>query len=317
MSADLSERFPLAALPTPLVRARGLSELTAAEIWVKRDDLTGFAFAGNKARPLELLIADALRSHHDEVIAPGGPTSSFCQGLAAACHLAGVPCTLVLYGCEPVTAPLSLKAMRRFGAQVVFTGEPDRSTTTGHAAALADDRCRQGGHPYVLPRGGATPLGAAAYVLAADELALQLSAAGIRAGRIVLAVGSGATIAGLLAGGLSLSVVGAVVSRSVEETRTNVLGLAADAAALLGRRAPCPEQLELLDVRDGRFGAATESTTAAVETALRSEAFVLEHTYTARALATLLDVVEPGDTPTIWWHTGGTLGAITDLLLAS
>jgi D-cysteine desulfhydrase len=314
MSTGGPERFALAALPTSLVHARGLSGITGAEVWVKRDDLTGFAFAGNKARPLELLIADALRGQHDEVVAPGGPTSNFCLGLAAACQLTGLACTLVLYGREPATAPLNLLAMRRFGASVVFTGDPDRSTTSAHAAALADDRRRQGAQPYLLPRGGATPLGAASYVLAADELALQLSTADIRAGRIVVAVGSGATIAGLLAGGLPITIVGAVVSRPVEETRTNVLALSEGAAALLGRRGPCPEQLELVDARSGGFGAPTERTTTAAELARQAEGLLVEHTYTARSLAVLLDVVKPGDPPTIWWHTGGTLSAVTELL---
>src|SRR5687768_14685908 len=56
-------RHPLATLPTPLHRARGLEQVLGARaprIYFKRDDLTGFAFGGNKARKLEYLLADAL-----------------------------------------------------------------------------------------------------------------------------------------------------------------------------------------------------------------------------------------------------------------
>ena len=66
MTADLDRllRVSLATLPTPLtVRAawRALGR-KSPRIFLKRDDLTGLAFGGNKARKLEYLLADALRS---------------------------------------------------------------------------------------------------------------------------------------------------------------------------------------------------------------------------------------------------------------
>jgi D-cysteine desulfhydrase len=307
-------RFPLAALPTPLVRARGLSEVTGSEIWVKRDDLTGFAFAGNKARPIELLLADAMEAGYDEVIGTGGPSSNFCQGLAAACLVAGLRCTLVLYGDEPAAGHANLRAMRRLGATVVFTGDGDRATTPAYAGELAARRRREGGCPTVIPRGGATPLGASAYTLAADEVATQLGAFGLRPGRVVVAVGSGATIAGLLAGGLPVCLVGAVVSRTVEESRADVIELAADAARLLGRPAPSADRLTLIDARQGGFGAVTRATRAAADVALRADGLVVEATYTARSLDVVLSSAQPGDAPTLWWHTGGTLGGVAELV---
>jgi 1-aminocyclopropane-1-carboxylate deaminase/D-cysteine desulfhydrase-like pyridoxal-dependent ACC family enzyme len=59
------DRFPLATLPTPLHELPRLREAlggraTCPKILVKRDDLTGLALGGNKARKLEYLIADAL-----------------------------------------------------------------------------------------------------------------------------------------------------------------------------------------------------------------------------------------------------------------
>ncbi|HUU37517.1 MAG TPA: hypothetical protein VMW46_04865, partial [Candidatus Desulfaltia sp.] len=47
--------------PTPLRRLDRLTkELVGPEIWIKRDDLTGLAFGGNKSRKLEFILADAL-----------------------------------------------------------------------------------------------------------------------------------------------------------------------------------------------------------------------------------------------------------------
>ena len=59
-------RVRLATTPTPLQRAERLSKaLGGPDIWFKRDDLTGFALGGNKARKLELIAADALRTGAD------------------------------------------------------------------------------------------------------------------------------------------------------------------------------------------------------------------------------------------------------------
>lgn len=53
MTTALTARTRLAALPTPLVQAPRLAEtLGTGPLYVKHEDLTGFAFAGNKARPL-------------------------------------------------------------------------------------------------------------------------------------------------------------------------------------------------------------------------------------------------------------------------
>ncbi len=99
IAADVTARFRLAALPTPLIRAPGLAEvLGAGELYVKRDDLTGFAFAGNKARPLEFLLAAALADGADTLVTGGAPGSNFCAAAAAAARRAGLRCELVIAG---------------------------------------------------------------------------------------------------------------------------------------------------------------------------------------------------------------------------
>jgi len=59
----LERRIPLAHLPTPVEPADRLGRhlgLAPGALWVKRDDMTGLAGGGNKARKLEFLCADAL-----------------------------------------------------------------------------------------------------------------------------------------------------------------------------------------------------------------------------------------------------------------
>ena len=98
-------RFPLAVLPTPLVAAPRLSEALEREVWIKRDDLTGFAFGGNKVRPLEVLVADALDRGCDHMVGCGGPASNLGPALAAAAGTAGLGCTIVLFGRRAARPP--------------------------------------------------------------------------------------------------------------------------------------------------------------------------------------------------------------------
>src|SRR6266496_4251092 len=53
-------RVPLALMPTPMQEAPRLArELGIGRLLIKRDDLTGLAFGGNKTRNLEFRMAEA------------------------------------------------------------------------------------------------------------------------------------------------------------------------------------------------------------------------------------------------------------------
>jgi 1-aminocyclopropane-1-carboxylate deaminase/D-cysteine desulfhydrase-like pyridoxal-dependent ACC family enzyme len=305
------DRFPLAVLPTPLVRAPRLSAAVERHVWIKRDDLTGFALGGNKVRALEVLMADALDQRCDHVVGCGGPGSNLCSALAAAAVTAGLACTLVLHGDEPTITHPNLALMRAFGARISFTGDPDRASTPEHAAGAAD-RLRAGGcHPYLVPRGAASGLGATSYALAAQELASQLT---FRPAHVVVAVGSGGTLAGLLAGwgtfGLPGTLVGVAVSRPLGETRREVIRLSCDAAHALGTGGPAIDRLRLLDGLGAGFGRADRTTCDAARLALRTEGIMADTTYVARAVAALGSLAGP----IVLWHTGGWLGCVGDAM---
>jgi D-cysteine desulfhydrase len=305
-------RFPLAALPTPLRRAPRLEEaLGAPPIWVKRDDLVGFALAGNKARKLELLVADALAQGCDTLLTGGGPGSNHCQATAAAAAVAGLGCRLVLYGDEPAAPPANLRLARTFGAEVTFTGDPERSSVDRALDELAAAARADGGRPYAIPRGGATALGAAGYALAAVELAAQLAGEAVGAATVVVANGSGGTQAGLVAGasaaGEPWRIVGASTSRPPQESRQRVLEIATGCATLLGVPPPAPERVEVRDARGPGYRLPSAEAALATELAGRTEGLLLDPVFTAKAMATLIRLVREGlDEPIVFVHTGGT-----------
>lgn len=73
MKFNALPRVRLASLPTPIQFLPNLTEeLDGPKIWVKRDDLTGLAFGGNKARKLEYLMADAVESGSDYIVTGAG-----------------------------------------------------------------------------------------------------------------------------------------------------------------------------------------------------------------------------------------------------
>jgi D-cysteine desulfhydrase len=304
-------RFPLAVLPTPLVLAPRLSAALEREVWIKRDDLIGFAFGGNKVRALEVLVAEALDERCDHVVGCGGPASNLCSALAAAAATAGLGCTLVLHGGEPGVTHPNLAMMRAFGARIFFTGDPDRASTPEHAAAAADRLRSRGRHPYVVPRGAASGPGATAYALAAQELASQLT---FRPAHVVAAVGSGGTLAGLLAGWATFdlpgTLVGVAVSRPLAETRREVIRLSCEAASALGIGGPEIDRLRLLDGLGAGFGRADRTTSDAARLALRTEGIIADTTYVARAVAAL----ESLGGPLVLWHTGGWLSCVGDAM---
>lgn len=320
-------RRPMSTLPTPLLHAPELARGLAlpGQLWVKRDDLIGLAVAGNKARPLELLIADALAVGADTLVTGGAATSNFIAAAAAACATAGLRCELVLPDPargEPDRPHPNLLAARAFGATSRRCGSSDRAGLDTAIPARAAQLEAAGRRCYWVPRGGSTPLGAVGFALAAAEVAAQLDA--VRRGRapltVVVAVGSGGTLAGLVAGiaalGLDWQVLAVCVSRPVPQVSARVTALVEACLALGGYRprtgGPVVARTVWVDGRGPGHGLASDGGRAAARDALRLAGLVLDPVYTAKALAALREVSGriPGDV--VFWHTGGLLDAVDE-----
>jgi 1-aminocyclopropane-1-carboxylate deaminase/D-cysteine desulfhydrase-like pyridoxal-dependent ACC family enzyme len=305
-------RYSLATLPTPLVEAPRLAHAVGGpEIYVKRDDLCGFGQAGHKARQLEFLIGAALDQGCDTIVTGGGPSSNFVAAAATAAATAGLSCHLVLFGTEPASAHPNLAVAQKCGAVVSYTGDAERSSVDRRVTEVAATLETKGRRPFVLPRGGATPLGVVGMVLAVAELAGQLDGAGIEPAAVVVATGSGGTGAGLALGAAAFTQswrpVAASVSRPAEETAYQVRTLAAGCAHLLGIPAPARLPFDLVDARGPGFGLPSAEGEAAALLALRTEGLLLDPVYTAKALAVLLGRRPIG--PVVFWLTGGLFDA--------
>lgn len=295
---------------TPLQPAPRLSHALGLEIWLKRDDLTGFGLGGNKARALEYLIADARQQACDCLVTGAGPQSNWAMLAALAARVHGIDPYVVHYGRPP---PLvgNVLLHRLVGTHVKFTGDADRASVDGAIDELAAVLRAEGRRPYVLPRGGATPLGSLGYVAATTELADQLRELDVHPNEVWLATGSCGTQAGLVAGareaGLDATIVGVTVSRPTSECRERVATLATGAMALVGTRAPMAETRVVDGFAGPGYGQASPAGQAAARLVARTEGIFLDPVFGAKAMAALVDHARGGAArgPVVFLVSGG------------
>ncbi|MDI6771219.1 MAG: D-cysteine desulfhydrase family protein [bacterium] len=309
-------RIKLTSLPTPLEEAPSLSAyLGGPRILFKRDDITGLAFGGNKARKAEYLMGEAVDRGCDVVITVGAVQSNHARAIAAAARRLGLDAIVVLSGEEPPERQGNLLLDMILGADVRIINTDDNYVLMGVVEDIARDLRRQGRTPYVIPLGGSTPLGAAAFANAGLELLEQLNGRGIRADAIVHASGSGGTQAGLYTAmkvtQSGIRVQGISVGPTREVVTGRVRGLAEELVKLLRLDwRPHPDDIVVTDEYVGeRYAAPTPACLDAIRLVARTEGILLDPVYTGKAMAGLIDMVRRGqfgpDQTVVFWHTGG------------
>ena len=304
-------RVRLAQLPTPLEPMDRFSEwLSGPRVLVKRDDLTGLALGGNKARKLEFLCGEAQAQSCDVLVTGGGAQSNHARMTAAAANRLGFDCHLAVGGKEPGIYSGNLLLDRVLGATLHFTGADSYYDVESAIEEVAGQLAADGRRPFAMPIGGASVTGAAAFAWAADELLAQVDEDGHGSvDWIVVADGSGGTHAGLLAGlGGRAQVLGVDVGTRPDLDDV-IPRLAGEAAARAGRNAPGGElALDHSRFGDG-YGAVTDGALEAIERVAGLEGIVLDPVYTGKAMAGLIGSTRDGrlgagDT-VVFWHTGG------------
>ena len=327
---DALKRVPrrsLGTYPTPLVRLENLSRELGREVYVKRDDALGPACGGNKTRKLEYLLAAAIEAGATKIVTVGGPQSNHARLTAAAARMLGLEPHLLLFGSKPKRVVGNLLLDQLVGAELYFI--PPGPIASGACtfeeldAYVREEASKRVGDHYHVPLGGSNGIGSIGYVRAALEIEEQAKSAGLEDAWIVVATGSGGTLAGLLAGlqviGSSLRLIGIDVASIWKNYPELVARIANDALELLGLPASLdPADVSLIErTYVGRgYAVPTDDGTAAIERLVQSEGLLLDPTYTGKAFAALLDLHGSGhfgdEEPVIFWHTGGLPGLFAE-----
>jgi D-cysteine desulfhydrase family pyridoxal phosphate-dependent enzyme len=320
-------RIPLATLPTPITEARGLREALggsrrAPRILLKRDDLTGLALGGNKARKLEFLLGDARRQHATSVVTTGAVQSNHARMTAAAGRIAGLSVTLVLTTSEP-SPPLQGNYLldRLFGARIhLIPSGPDPRLAVApdeeqQVRAVVDDLRNRGERPYVIPVGGSSAVGAIGYAAGTLELVRQLEEMRVAPTRLYYASGSRGTQAGLELGQRLFEphyrLRSIAVSGGEAEKRVRAARIATESARLLGVDVTInPEDLSTDQRQIGEgYGIPTPEGREAITLLAERDGVLLDPVYTSKAMAALIADVRSGEvTPEetiVFLHTGG------------
>ncbi len=317
-------RVRLAHTPTPFEPLGALTKLLGGpSLYVKRDDCTGLAMGGNKARQLEFYLGEARARGADTILITGAVQSNYLRMAAAAAAQLGLACEIQHEDRVPGMGPEyhgsgNVLLDRLFGATIhTCPGEADEKAADAALEAIAEGVRARGGRPYVIHLGeDHPPLGALGYIDAAREVLEQASQAGVEMDLIVLPTGSALTHAGMLVGlrmlGCKVPVLGICVRRAQAEQAERVLRRASETADLIGQPGLIsPEDVWVDDrVLAPGYGIANDETTEAIALAARHEGMLVDPVYSGKTLAGLIALIREGviapDQTVVFLHTGGT-----------
>ncbi len=305
----------LADVPTPVQLIA--SQAGAADIWVKRDDLSSAIYGGNKVRKYEFILADALARGCDHLVTFGGLGSHHCLALAAFGRQLDMSATLVHFP-QPMTRHVSdmLRWQALQGAQ--FRLAPN--LPFAYLTALWEMQAVRmaGRRPYFVWAGASNPLGTLGFINAGLELAEQVASGAMpRPKTIIVATGTGSTLAGLVIAmkllGWDTRVLGVRIAPRYLTHATGTLNLAKRTLRWLEKFDPAFRSAQLgrgdFDILDGYLGRGYGWPTLAGDLAneifMRDAGVALESTYTAKAFAATLDYarVHPEQGPYMFWNT--------------
>ncbi len=343
-SAPGRAKIRLAHVPTPLERHARLGAALGCDLWVKRDDATGGAEAGNKVRKLEYLAADAAASGADTLITCGGVQSNHARATALVAARLGMRSLLFLRtsdGRAPVAGNVLLDRLAGAELRLITPDEYRRRAEIMQGAA--DELGAGGRRAYVIPEGGSNGLGALGYVDAMAEVRRQLDGEGggdasvplrgfptadeERAGPasrvpcafdvVVHACGSGGTAAGVALGAAAHGVAREARAMAVcddEAYFTRVIGGIVDECRALEPSLGAPARW-IVDARAKGPAYAVSSAEQRVRMveATRLSGLVFDPVYTGKALCGLWQACDAGDlrgARVLFLHTGGLPGLL-------
>jgi D-cysteine desulfhydrase family pyridoxal phosphate-dependent enzyme len=313
-------RLPLAVLPTPLEALTRLSATVGGPtLWVKRDDMTGLALGGNKARKLEYLLGAAKAEGATVVMTTAGAASNYLRMTAAGARKAGMRPILFMRGTGQEVIQGNLLLNRIVGAEMRFIDvtdpwSPEARTIMEEAARALE---RQGERVHIMTiQNTHAPLASLGYVNAALELYQQLLQQGVQATHLFTPTGSGVTQAGLILGAKllhwPLQVVGmAGAPNTADAHRRRIAGMVSEAAKLLHVEVSIsPDEVIVEDAYAGvAYGKATPGVVRAIRLCGEQEGLLLDPVYSGKAMHGLLSWIAEGKVgagdQVVFLHTGG------------
>jgi 1-aminocyclopropane-1-carboxylate deaminase/D-cysteine desulfhydrase-like pyridoxal-dependent ACC family enzyme len=311
-------RFRLVNLNTPIEPLNRLRRAIpgAPQLWIKRDDLTGYLGGGNKLRKLEYVMADALSRRATTIVTTGSITSNLARSTALIAKRLGLNCELILSGGNPEAARANWRVAEMLGVKIhSVAASNERASRMLEVARALEER---GERVYQIPLGASDEVGSFGMVAAFEELGIQQLELGQQFDVIVFATSSGGTQAGLEVGKRlfnypNLRLLGVSADDPAGLIKENALKAVGPMLLLLGKSdVPTADELFVDDNFIGEgYAIPTKESLAAAQLFAETEGILLDPVYVSKAAAGLLAYCREGNfKPTdrvLFWHTGGVL----------
>lgn len=327
---SLADKVPYVSLgefPTPVQELPRLgADIGVGQLYIKRDDLSGKTYGGNKPRKLEFLLGNALRSKAKEVITFGGAGSNHALATAIYARQLGLQSISMLMP-QP-----NAKYVRRnllmghyYGAELHLCGAElhlRRTMPLVYLATISQFLSHWPKYrrlPQLIPPGGSSPLGAVGFVNASFELKAQIDRNEMpEPDYLYVATGTMGTAAGLMLGLRAANLKTRVVPIRVTDVRfVNVKGmlkLIQDTKSLLRSMDQSFPEIEFnereIDIRQDFFGQQyalfTKEGMQAANQMKEHEGIKLDGTYTGKAVAALIcdaENKELANKVVLFWNT--------------
>lgn len=305
----------LGEFPTPIEKLERLGQaIHATQLYVKRDDLSGKLYGGNKVRALEFLFGEAIHAGYKDVFTLGFPAS--CQALAQAIYASeiGLKSTAFLF------PQIRSEQARRHLLTYQSIGADIRPTIPLIVPFLLGYRLKHGRSPKLLE--ASTPIGMLGYVSAGFELKQQIEQGLMpEPDLIYVSIGTMGTATGLMLGvkaaGLKSKIVaidqgGKILGKKVV-TFSNVTKLFHETNQLLRSNDSAFPQVEISEsdfiIRSGYERSENSLLNASGPQAMKRAAadnLQLDEMFSANAFAALLADGEAGqlrDKTVLWWNS--------------
>ncbi|XP_042402262.1 putative D-cysteine desulfhydrase 1, mitochondrial isoform X1 [Zingiber officinale] len=317
-----SHTFSLGHLPTPIHRWNLPHLSDGVEVWIKRDDLSGMQLSGNKVRKLEFLMADAIENGADCVITVGGIQSNHCRATAVAARYLNLDCYLILRTSKALVEKDpglvgNLLVERLVGAHIDLVSKEEYAKIGSVTLAdlLKKKLMKEGRNPYVIPVGGSNSLGSWGYIEAINEIEQQIqSNCGVpQFDDIVVACGSGGTIAGLSLGSKLSNLKAKVHAFSVCDDPNYFYNFVQGLIDGLRAGSDARDLVEIQDAKGLGYAMSTAEELKFVKDIAAATGVVLDPVYSGKAAYGMLK--DMASNPAKWTnrkvlfiHTGGLLG---------
>ncbi len=306
----------LAMKPTPIQGLKELPQLPQGiGIFIKRDDLTGFCLSGNKIRKLEFIFHDVVEKNADTLVTCGGFQSNHARATAILGARLGLRSVLVLFGEDSPKLDGNLFLNKLVGAEIKFVPEVRYDELDPIMDEVSSELEKEGRRPYIVPEGASNELGVWGYIKTIGEIKNQLEKAKLKIDKIVTAVGSGGTYAGLFLGSKIFEWPVQIYGINVKDTAQIFVERIYQLMTLTKEKFGLDVNFEKedLNIIDGYVGEGYAKSKKGeldlIKSVAQNTGVILDPVYTGKAMYGLLDQVNKErfskDDKILFLHTGG------------